>query len=71
VTKTQSFTGIIAGTSVADYQNNIIKKHEDIIALECDYSKRYEIFKVQYRTGLMTYPDNKTIENWILTAQIS
>jgi uncharacterized protein (DUF1015 family) len=36
VTKTQSFTGIIAGTSVADYCN-IIKKHEDIIAFRVDY----------------------------------
>jgi uncharacterized protein (DUF1015 family) len=41
VTKTQSFTGIIAGTSVADYQNDIIKKHEDIIAFRVRLLKDY------------------------------
>lgn len=30
-TRKQTFTGIIAGTSVEDYQQNIIKKHEDTL----------------------------------------
>jgi len=66
VTKAQSFTGIIVGTSVVDYTNNIIKKHEDIIAFRVrllkDYMK-YSGFNTE--PVLMTYPDNKTIENWI------
>ncbi|OAB29740.1 Uncharacterized conserved protein, DUF1015 family [Flavobacterium fryxellicola] len=66
VTKTQSFTGIIVGTSVADYCNNIIKKHEDIIAFRVRLLKDYMKYS-EFNTEpvLMTYPDNKTIENWI------
>lgn len=66
VTKTQSFTGIIAGTSVADYQNDIIKKHEDIIAFRVRLLKEYMKYsKFNTEPVLMTYPNNKTIENWI------
>ena len=66
VTKTQSFTGIIAGTSVADYQNDIIKKHEDIIAFRVRLLKEYMKYsRFNTEPVLMTYPDNKTIENWI------
>lgn len=66
VTKTQSFTGIIAGTSVADYQNDIIKKHEDIIEFRVRLLKEYMKYS-EFNTEpvLMTYPDNKTIEEWI------
>lgn len=66
VTKTQSFTGIIAGTSVADYRNDIIKKHEDIIAFRVRLLKEYMKYS-EFNTEpvLMTYPDNKTIEDWI------
>lgn len=66
ITKTHSFTGLIVGTSVEDYRNNIIKKHEDILAFRVkllkDYMK-YSAFNTE--PVLMTYPDNKTIENWI------
>lgn len=66
VTKTQSFTGIIAGTSVADYCKNIIKKHEDIIAFRVRLLKDYMKYsRFNTEPVLMTYPDNKTIENWI------
>ncbi|QZK90210.1 DUF1015 domain-containing protein [Flavobacterium sp. CHNK8] len=66
VTKTQSFIGIIAGTSVADYCNEIIKKHEDIIAFRVRLLKEYMKYS-EFNTEpvLMTYPDNKTIEDWI------
>jgi uncharacterized protein (DUF1015 family) len=66
VTKSQSFTGIIAGTSVADYRNNIIKKHEDIIAFRVRLLKDYMKYS-EFNTEpvLITYPDNKTIEDWI------
>ncbi|MFV8327416.1 DUF1015 domain-containing protein [Flavobacterium sp. ZS1P14] len=66
ITKTQSFAGIIVGTSIEDYRNNVIKKHEDILAFRVrllkDYMK-YSGFNTE--PVLMTYPDNKTIENWI------
>ncbi|WP_426091712.1 DUF1015 domain-containing protein [Flavobacterium sp. DSR3-2] len=66
VTKTHAFTGIIVGTSVVDYCNNIIKKHEDIIAFRVRLLKEYMKYS-EFNTEpvLMTYPDNKTIENWI------
>jgi uncharacterized protein (DUF1015 family) len=68
VTKTQSFTGIIAGTSVADYCNNIIKKNTKILSHSvCDYSNYMKYSRFNTEPVLMTYPDNKTIENWILT----
>ncbi len=66
VTKTHSFTGIIVGTSVEDYCNNVIKKHEDIIAFRVQLLKDY-MQHAEFNTEpvLMTYPDNKIIENWI------
>ena len=66
VTKTHSFTGIIVGTSVEDYCNNITKKHEDIIEFRVQLLKNYMQY-TEFNTEpvLMTYPDNKTIENWI------
>jgi uncharacterized protein (DUF1015 family) len=68
VTKTQSFTGIIAGTSVADYCNDIIKKTRRYYRIPSAITQRlmkYSSFNTE--PVLMTYPDNKTIENWILT----
>ena len=64
--ETVSFTGIIVGTSVKDYCNNIIKKHEDILEFRVQLLKDYMKFS-EFNTEpvLMTYPDNKTIENWI------
>lgn len=57
-----SFSGIIAATSAEDYENNIIKKHEDTI----EY--RENIFKDYLKTVgfnaepvLLTYPDNNII----------
>ncbi|MFE3848408.1 DUF1015 domain-containing protein [Flavobacterium sp. LB3P45] len=66
VTKTHSFTGIIVGTSVEDYRNNVIKKHEDILAFRVQLLKDYMKY-AEFNTEpvLMTYTDNKTIENWI------
>lgn len=66
ITKTHSFTGLIVGTSVEDYRNNIIKKHEDILAFRVKLLKDYMKYS-EFNTEpvLMTYPDNKTIENWI------
>lgn len=65
-TKTESFTGIIVGTSVEEYHNNVIRKHEETIAFRVRLLKEYMKYS-EFNTEpvLMSYPDNKTIENWI------
>ncbi|MFK7833910.1 MAG: DUF1015 domain-containing protein [Winogradskyella sp.] len=66
----QEFSGIIAATSAEDYENDIIKKHEDTIA------KREETFKSYIQTVgfnaepvLLTYPDNAIIADIIKETQ--
>ncbi|WP_296384009.1 DUF1015 domain-containing protein [Winogradskyella sp.] len=66
----QEFNGIIAATSAEDYENDIIKKHEDTIV------KREQTFKSYVQTVgfnaepvLLTYPDNDIISNIIKEAQ--
>ena len=65
-TKTQSFTGIVAGTSIDDYKNNIIKKHEDTLQYRVEYFKDY-LHQTGFNTEpvLITYPDNEVLDNWI------
>lgn len=67
----QVFNGIVAAASVIDYQNNVIKKHENTIA------KRELIFKAYLKTVgfntepvLITYPDNETITTIIKNKQL-
>jgi len=64
------FNGIIAATSAEDYENDIIKKHEDTIA------KREQTFKAYLQTVgfnaepvLLTYPDNTVISEIIKDTQ--
>ena len=64
------FNGVIAATSAEDYENDIIKKHEDTIA------SREETFKSYLNTVgfnaepvLLTYPDNSTIDKIIKETQ--
>lgn len=68
----QEFNGIIAASSAEDYENGVIKKHEDTIV------KREETFKSYIQTVgfnaepvLLTYPDNANIATIIKTAQNS
>ncbi|WP_333600703.1 DUF1015 domain-containing protein [Flavobacterium sp.] len=65
--KTQSFTGIVAGTSIEDYKNNIIKKHEDTLQYRVEYFKDY-LHQTGFNTEpvLITYPDNLELDNWIV-----
>jgi uncharacterized protein (DUF1015 family) len=65
-TKTQSFTGIVAGTSIEDYKNNIIKKHEDTLQYRVEYFKDY-LHQTGFNTEpvLITYPDSENLNNWI------
>ena len=65
-----AFSGIIAATSAEDYENDIIKKHEDTIVY------RENIFKDYLKTVgfnaepvLLTYPDNAIIESIISETQ--
>lgn len=66
----QEFNGIVAAASVEDYNNNIIKKHEDTIA------SREVVFKDYLKTVgfnaepvLLTYPKNNTISTIIKEKQ--
>ena len=65
-TKNQSFTGIVAGTSIEDYKNNVIKKHEDTLQYRVEYFKDY-LQQTGFNTEpvLITYPDNQSINSWI------
>jgi uncharacterized protein (DUF1015 family) len=68
VTKTQSYTGIIVGTSIGEYCDNKIKKHEETLAFRVRLLKEY-MHHSEFNTEpvLMTYPDNEQIENWIFS----
>ncbi|MDK2773084.1 MAG: DUF1015 domain-containing protein [Flavobacterium sp.] len=65
-TKTNSFTGILAGTSVDDYQNNYIKKHEDTLQYRVELFKDY-LHQTRFNTEpvLITYPDSVELNTWI------
>jgi uncharacterized protein (DUF1015 family) len=64
--KGQVFTGIIAGTSVDDYQNNVIKKHEDTLQYRVELFKDY-LHQTNFNTEpvLITYPDSVEINTFI------
>ena len=65
--KKQKFTGIVAGTSVEDYQNDVIKKHEDTLQYRVELFKDY-LHQTQFNTEpvLITYPDSVELNTWIL-----
>ena len=66
-TKNDVFTGIIAGASVDDYKNDIIKKHEDTLQYRVEMFKDY-LHQTRFNTEpvLITYPDSVEINTWIL-----
>jgi uncharacterized protein (DUF1015 family) len=65
-TKSQTFTGLVAGTSIEEYKTNIIKKHEDTLQYRVELFKDY-LHQTGFNTEpvLITYPDNEDINNWI------
>ena len=65
-TKSQSFIGIVAGTSIEDYKSNNIKKHEDTLLYRVEYFKDY-LHQTGFNTEpvLITYPDNLELNDWI------
>jgi uncharacterized protein (DUF1015 family) len=66
--RNRNFTGIIAGTSIEDYQNNIIKKHEDTLQYRVELFKDY-LHQTGFNTEpvLITYPDNAELNQWIFS----
>jgi uncharacterized protein (DUF1015 family) len=66
-TKSQTFTGIIAGTTLDDYRNNVIKKHEDTLQYRVELFKDY-LHQTRFNTEpvLITYPENAELSAWIL-----
>ena len=66
-TKERLFTGIVAGVSIEDYKNNIIKKHEDTLQYRVTYFKDY-LHQTGFNTEpvLLTYTDDLEINNFII-----
>ncbi|WP_159802057.1 DUF1015 domain-containing protein [Flavobacterium sp. MK4S-17] len=64
--KNHTFSGIIAGTSIADYRSNVIKKHEDTLPYRVEYFKDY-LHTTGFNTEpvLITYPENDELQEWI------
>lgn len=64
--KNSSFTGILAGTAIDDYQSNVIKKHEDTLEYRVQVFKEYLHFsRFNPEPVLMMYPDQEDINQWI------
>lgn len=64
--KTKSFTGIIAATSLDDYRNGVIKKHEDTLPYRVELFKDYMHYSgFNTEPVLITYPHNDEISHWI------
>jgi uncharacterized protein (DUF1015 family) len=63
--KNRTFTGLIAATSIEDYQNNVIKKHEDTLAYRVELFKDY-LHQTGFNTEpvLITYPENEEMAKW-------
>ena len=66
----QIFNGIVAAASVEDYENDVIKKHEDTIqSREITFKDYLKTVGFNAEPVLITYPDNKTIENILIETQ--
>ena len=62
VSRNQTFCGIIAATSVEDYEKDVVKRHEDTISHRENLFKDY-LQTVGFNTEpvLLTYPDSEVI----------
>ena len=70
--KEKSYIGIIAGISIEDYNNNIIKIHEETIAERENLFKKYlDITNFNADPVLLTYKKNININNIINKVQRS
>jgi len=63
--KDRTYTGLIAATSIEDYRNNIIKKHEDTLQYRVELFKDY-LHQTGFNTEpvLITYPENTAMAKW-------
>lgn len=67
-TRSNTFTGIIAAASIEDYEQNVIRKHEDTLELRENLFKEYlKIVGFNTEPVLLTYPDSEVIDNLIKT----
>lgn len=69
--KNSTYTGIIAGASIADYKDNVIKKHEDTLPYRVEYFKDY-LHQTGFNTEpvLIMYPDNPELQQWITARKL-
>lgn len=63
--KDRTYTGLIAATSIKDYRNNVIKKHEDTLQYRVELFKDY-LHQTGFNTEpvLITYPENTAMAKW-------
>lgn len=60
------FTGIILATTIEDYKNGLIKKHEDTLQYRVELFKDYMKYAgFNTEPVLMNYPDNALIDAWL------
>lgn len=65
-TDNNTFTGIIVATTIEDYKDGLIKKHEDTLQYRVELFKDYLKYAgFNTEPVLMSYPDNKEIDNWL------
>tara|TARA_R100000935_G_C2836059_1_gene168160 strand:+ start:269 stop:1504 length:1236 start_codon:yes stop_codon:yes gene_type:complete len=63
ITRTKIFCGIIAAASVQDYEDDLIKRHEDTIASRENLFKDYlKVVGFNTEPVLLTYPDSDVID---------
>ncbi|UYW01861.1 DUF1015 domain-containing protein [Flavobacterium agricola] len=61
-----TFTGILCGTSIEDYQNNVIKKHENTLEYRVDMFKDYlHVTGFNTEPVLITYPNETELNTWL------
>lgn len=61
-----TFTGIILATTIDDYKNDLIKKHEDTLQYRVELFKDYLKYAgFNTEPVLMSYPDNAKIDSWL------
>ncbi len=66
ISRSITYCGIIAAASIEEYENNLIKKHEDTIALRENLFKEYlKVVGFNTEPVLLTYPDSDVISRII------
>lgn len=64
--KKNNFLGILAGTSLNDYENNVIKKHENTLQYRVENLKDYfNETRFNSEPVLMMYPNCEILQKWM------